>query len=90
MFGVTYHPNAFLNSKKDIQPGLVARTKLLDVLEDQTYKTTKLSKKAQLSYSVALYHLHLLEAENIVRHIGKQRYLWQLTGAGQQRLIDAL
>ncbi len=90
MFGVNYHPNAFLNSKKNIKPGLVARTKLLVVLEDQTSKTTKLSKKAQLSYSIALYHLHLLEAENIVRHIGKHRYLWHLTGAGQQRLIDTL
>ncbi len=90
MFGVNYHPNAFLTSKKNIQPGLVVRTKVLAVLEDQPSKTRKISKKAQLSYSVALYHLHLLETENVVRHIGKHRYLWQLTGAGQQRLIDAL
>ena len=90
MLGANYHPNAFLNSKKNVQPGLVARTKLLDVLENQTSKTSKISKKAQLSYSITLYYLHLLEAENIVRHIGKHRYLWQLTGAGQQRLIDTL
>ena len=90
MFRVKFHPNAFLNSKKNIQPGLVARTKILALLETQISKTTTISKKAELSYSVVLYHLHLLETENIVRHRGKRKYLWELTGAGQQRLVDAL
>ncbi|MCW4022353.1 MAG: hypothetical protein ACOWW1_03605 [archaeon] len=90
MLRIKFHPNAFLNSKKNVQPGLVARTKLLTVLETQISKTITISKKAQLSYSVVLYHLHLLESENIVRHRGKRKYLWELTGAGQQRLIDAL
>jgi len=88
MFRVNYHPKAFLNSKKNIQPGLVARTKILIALEIPSAQTKKISKKMDLSYSVALYHLHLLEVENIVRHRGKRRYLWELTGAGQQRLID--
>jgi len=90
MFRANFHPNAFLNSKKNIQPGLVARTKILAVLETQTSKTTTISKKAELSYSVVLYHLHLLETENIVRHRGRRKYLWELTGAGQQRLINVL
>lgn len=89
MFRANFHPNAFLNSKKNIQPGLVARTKILAVLETQTSKTTTISKKAELSYSVALYHLHLLETENIVRHRGRRKYIWELTGAGQQRLGNA-
>ena len=90
MFRFNYHPNAFLNSTKNIQPGLISRTKIIDVLEDGVFKTTKISKKAELSYPVVLYHLHLLETEKIVRHIGKRRYLWELTGAGQQRLIHNL
>lgn len=69
---------------------MVARTKIIAVLEDEVSKTTKISKKAELSYPVVLYHLHLLETENIVRHIGKRRYLWKLTGTGQQRLIYTL
>ena len=90
MFRVNYHPNAFLNSKKNIQPGLVARTKILAVLESQLSKTKSIAKKTELGYSVALYHLHLLEKESIVRHRGKRKYLWELTGAGQQRLTEAL
>ena len=90
MFHVKYHPNAFLHTKKNIQPGLVARTKVLAVLESGISKTRTISKSAELGYSVVLYHLHLLETESIVRHHGKGRYLWELTGAGQQRLIDAL
>jgi predicted transcriptional regulator len=90
MFRVKYHPNAFLNSKKNIQPGLMARTKILAVLETGISKTKTISKKAELGYSVVLYHLHLLETESIVRHIGKHRYLWKLTGAGQQILSDTL
>jgi predicted ArsR family transcriptional regulator len=89
MFRANFHPNAFLNSKKNIQPGLVARTKILAVLEAQIFRTTPISKKAELSYSVVLYHLHLLETENIVRHRGRRKYIWELTGAGQQRLVNA-
>jgi predicted transcriptional regulator len=90
MFHVKYHPNAFLNSKKNIQPGLVARTKILGVLEVGVPKTKSISKKAELGYSAVLYHLHLLENESIVRRRGKRRYLWELTGAGQQRLVNQL
>jgi predicted transcriptional regulator len=89
MFRANFHPNAFLNSKKNIQPGLVARTKILAVLEAQISRTSTISKKADLSYSVVLYHLHLLETENIVRHRGRRKYVWELTGVGQQRLVNA-
>ena len=89
MFRVTYHPNAFLNSKKNIKPGLVARTKILAVLETQVSNTKKILKKTELGYSVVLYHLHLLETESIVRHRGKGKYLWGLTGVGQQRLVNS-
>jgi predicted transcriptional regulator len=90
MFHFKYHPNAFLNSKKNIQPGLATRTKILLVFEVGVSKTKSISKKAGLGYSAVLYHLHLLENENIVRRRGIRWYLWELTGTGQQRLVNQL
>ena len=86
MFQVKYHPNAFLTSKNNIAPGLMARTKILAVLERRISTTRKICRESKQSYAVVLYHLHLLETENILRHRGKRLYFWELTGAGQQRL----
>jgi predicted transcriptional regulator len=82
-----YHPNAFLSMKKNIQPGLNSRTKILSFLEEQPSTTGKLSRKTLLSYNAVLYHLHLLENEKIVQHKGRYIYIWKLTGLGQQKLI---
>ena len=84
----SYHPNAFLSLKKNIQPGLYSRTKIISFLEEEPLSTNKLSQKTMLSYSVVLYHLHLLELENIVEHKGRYRCIWKLTGFGQQKLMD--
>ena len=86
MFHLPHHPNAFLKLKHNIQPGLVARTKILSVLEARMSTARKISKEVGLSYSAVLYHWHLLEAENILRHRGTRYYVWELTGAGQQIL----
>jgi predicted ArsR family transcriptional regulator len=88
MFKLVHHPKAFLNLKRNIQPGLAARTKILFVLEKRISTTRKISRETGLSYTAVLYHLHLLEAENILSRRGRRPYVWQLTGAGQQRLID--
>ena len=82
-----HHPNAFLTLKRNIQPGLVARTKIISVLELRASTTRKISKNTALSYKAVLYHLHLLKTENIVDHRGKRIYLWELTGVGQQKLV---
>ena len=87
MFKITYNPNAFLSLKRNIQPGLLARTKILSVLERKVCATKTISREAELSYKTVLYHLHLLEAENILSHKGRRSYLWQLTGVGQQKLV---
>jgi predicted transcriptional regulator len=87
MFKIAYHPKAFLTLKRNIQPGLSARTQIISVLENRICVAKTISKETGLSYKTVLYHLHLLEAENILNHRGKRSYIWQLTGAGQQRLI---
>ncbi|MGD2066429.1 MAG: ArsR family transcriptional regulator [Candidatus Bathyarchaeota archaeon] len=87
MFRITYHPNAFLTLKRNIQPGLLARTKMLYVIEKKVCSAKTISRETELSYKTVLYHLHLLEAENILNHKGRRPYLWQLTGVGQQKLV---
>ena len=88
MFKIAHHPNAFLTLKRNIQPGLSARTKLIHVLEKRICDAKTVSRETELSYKAVLYHLHLLEAENIISRRGKRAYLWQLTGVGQQKLVD--
>jgi predicted ArsR family transcriptional regulator len=88
MFKIAHHPKAFLTLKRNVQPGLSARTQIISVLEKRACDAKKISHETGLSYAVVLYHLHLLEAENILNRRGRRSYIWQLTGAGQQRLID--
>jgi hypothetical protein len=88
MFRPAHHPNAFLTLKRNVQAGLSARTQIITVLEKKASKTGEVSRETGLSYSSVLHHLHLLEAENLLRHRGRRFYVWELTGAGQQRLID--
>jgi len=86
MFRLPNHPKAFLSLKRNIQPGLSARTQILSALEERTSTTRKISRETGLSYNAVLYHLHLLEAENIITHKGRRLYIWELTGIGQQTL----
>jgi len=67
---------------------LVARTKIVVLLEKEDFNARTLAEKVGLSYAAVLHHLHLLETENIVGRKGTKPFLWELTGAGQQRLIN--
>ena len=84
----SYHPKAFLSSTKNVRLGLVARTKIVVLLEKGDLNARTLAQKIGLSYAAVLHHLHLLETENIIERIGTKPFLWKLTGAGQQRLIN--
>jgi predicted transcriptional regulator len=88
MFKLSHNPKAFLTLKRNVQPGLSARTQIISVLEKRACNTKKISSETGLRYTIVLYHLHLLEAENILNHRGRRSYIWELTGAGQQRLIE--
>lgn len=82
-----YHPKAFLSRKRNIQPGLAARTQIVSQLEGGPLTAKALAQKTSLSYRAALYHLHLMEDENLVVRKGLTPYLWKLTDVGQQRLF---
>jgi len=88
MFKGAYHPNAFLSDRRNIRPGLVARTKIVLLLEKGALNTRALVEQTRLSYSSVWYHLRLLETERIISHKGNKPFSWELTGIGQQRLMN--
>jgi predicted ArsR family transcriptional regulator len=88
MFKVPHHPKAFLTRKRNVQRGLLARTRIILILEKEASNAKKLAQESGLSYASVLHHLHLLEAENTLSSKGKRSYVWELTGAGQQRLTN--
>jgi len=88
MFKGSYHPNAFLSIRRNIRPGLVARTKIVLLLEKESLDTKALVQQTMLSYSSIRYHLRLLETEKVISHKGNKPYSWELTGIGQQRLTN--
>lgn len=60
------------------------------VLEQQASEGRTIAKSSGLNYRVVVYHLRLLEAEHVViRKGGRKPFDWELTGVGQQRLINA-
>ena len=87
MFKIAHNPKAFLTLKRNVKRGLAVRTQIISVLEKRPCDVKTISKETGLSYAVVLYHLHLLEAENILNRRGRRAYVWHLTGAGQQRLM---
>ena len=80
------HPNAYLKNIRNVCSGLVARTKILALLERQGFNASKIAKESALSYGVVMYHLKLLKNEGTVERKGNRRYVWLATGLGQKRL----
>ena len=83
-----FHPRAFLSRKRNVRLGLAARTRILQALERRESDVKGIMGLSELKYNVVTHHLRLLEAERVVvKKGGKRPYVWQLTGAGQQRLV---
>ena len=80
------HPNAYLKNIRNVQCGLLARTKILALLETQGFNASKFAKESDMSYGVVTYHLKLLKNEGTVERKGNKRYVWLATGLGQKRL----
>ena len=80
------HPNAYLTQIRNVHNGLVARTKILVLLEIQGSAACKIANESGLTYGVVIYHLRLLENEGTVERKGSRRYVWLVTGFGQKRL----
>ena len=80
------HPNAYLKNIRNVHCGLVARTKILVLLEKQGCSAGKIADQTKLSYGVVVYHLRLLKNECLVERRGNNRFVWLSTGLGQKRL----
>jgi predicted transcriptional regulator len=85
---IAYNPNAYLAQKRNVRLGLVARSKILQVVEKQAASIRVIRDSTGLKYAVVLYHLRLLEDEKVVQRQGEKKpYAWALTGVGQRRLV---
>jgi len=80
------HPNAYLKKIRNVRCGILARSKILFLLETQGLNASKIGKELDLSYGVVAYHLKLLKNEGTVERKGNRRYVWLATGLGQKRL----
>lgn len=83
-----FHPKAFLLTKRNVKRGLRSRTKIIQTLEYDALTIRKICRATGLSYQVVAHHLRLLETEKVVIRKGKKPYSWELTGIGQQRLVN--
>lgn len=91
-----YHPNAYLERRRNVAKGLKVRTRILKVMserekereEEKVITIKRVSMLAALSYSSSLHHLRLLEEEKIVKRGGKRPYKWKVTGKGQKSLDE--
>lgn len=85
----TYHPNAFLSSIKNIKRGLKARTQVLLALEKGSADAASIAMQAGFHANVVRHHLKLLLKEGIVERRSVRPQIWQITGAGQKRLVSS-
>ncbi len=84
-----FHPKAYLSTKRNISRGLTVRTQIIQALEYNSSKVKHIVKATGLRYNVVLHHLKLLEAERVATRKGRRPHMWQLTGAGQQSLVNS-
>ncbi len=56
------------------------------LLDEQGSSAINIAEKGALTYSIVLYHLHLLKNEGTVERKGRRRYVWLSSGYGQKRL----
>jgi len=85
---VAFHPNAYLQLKRNVKAGLIARTKILNVLETGNKSARDLCRESELSYARIIYHLKSLKTEKLVSRSGtKKPFIWALTNLGQQKLL---
>lgn len=90
MLKIAYNPNAYLAQRRNVRLGLVARSKVLQVVEKHAATIRVIIDATGLKYPVVLYHLRLLEREKVVQRQGtKKPYIWALTGVGQKRLVSS-
>jgi predicted transcriptional regulator len=81
------HPKAYLTSKRNVKAGLVARSKILLVLEKNPRDAPQIGKEAGLSYACVTYHLKTMKKDRLVERVSSRKpFAWALTPFGQQKL----
>jgi DNA-binding transcriptional ArsR family regulator len=83
----TFHPKAYLITRRNVTRGLRARTKILELIEKKSVQTSRIAEETGLSYRSVGYHINVLRKEKIMEPTSRRRPLtWRLTSLGQQRL----
>lgn len=81
------NPKAYLTSKRNVKAGLISRSKILTVLENERKSASAIAKETALSYGCVTYHLKTLKKERLVDKLTKTKpFTWGLTPYGQQKL----
>jgi DNA-binding transcriptional ArsR family regulator len=81
------HPKAYLTSRRNVKAGLLARTKILLVLERERKTAPQIVKETGLSYASISYHLKALKKDRLADRLSNTRpFAWGLTPFGQQKL----
>jgi predicted transcriptional regulator len=81
------HPKAYLACKRNVRAGLVARSKILLILEKDPRSAPQVVTEASLSYACVVYHLKALKKEHLVERVSSRKpFTWRLTPFGQQGL----
>ncbi|TFG32111.1 ArsR family transcriptional regulator [Candidatus Thorarchaeota archaeon] len=82
------HRLAYLSRIRNVKPGLLTRSLILDNLTTDTWKSTsKIAKEIPVSTNTITYHLRNLERENVVERNQKNRQ-WRLTVSPQLDLSE--
>ncbi len=82
-----YHPRAFLAGMRNVNRGLVSRTRILDMMEQGRTRIVEISEKSKLGPACVSYHLKLMLHGKIVHVVQTGREgRWTLTKYGQEKL----
>jgi predicted transcriptional regulator len=84
---ISLHPKAYLKSKRNVQAGLISRSKILQSLEKGRKSIRDTAKETALSYECVAYHLKAMQKDRLVEKTSQTTpHVWQVTPYGQQRL----
>lgn len=80
-------PKAILKNKRNIFKGLKTRTLILKTIKKAPLSAQEIAEKIGRSYTATFSHLHSLLHEKILERekIGR-RYMWGITGMGQEEI----
>nr|MDO8133360.1 transcriptional regulator [Candidatus Njordarchaeum guaymaensis] len=84
----SFHPKAYITTKRNVRPGLRTRTRIIKAIEKRATQVNKIATETGLSQGSITYHLRILRKEGIMMPMSKRKpFTWKLTDFGQQKLI---